>query len=714
MNAFVFSQLCFVAGLQLSVKTASPVEKVVELIKELKTKMETDEANEQKIYNKFACWCETTTKRKANAIDTGKATIGTSTTTILMQKGTIATKESEIAGLQEAIEKTTASMKKLTSIREKENSEYQSQKDYMETTLSSLHKAIQVLSGAGTGGDMALLKVAAQVRSKILEAPQLDALSDKSSHLLKIFFEDPVSFMQGKQEPVDYYDKAAQAKASYSPQSATVTGVLKDMYDTFSADLEKSNQEESNLQKAFEDEIAVKETSNKLNKENIVMKETEKADTEKLLDEEEQKLAATQTQLKLDEDIFSETRTSCKDKSDDWDARQLARTEQMVGVNKALEVLTSDSARETFEAATGTRAVDTFGSEGVDVDFVQIDSESDPQKKAFHALQKVIGDTNNLKLARIAASVKTATRGHFDVVISEIDGQLNSLHEEGEADVEQRDWCILEQNTEERNKSDQQYLISQLEAKIERAKTKRAKLVKEKEQTEAANVTLAEMYTQATQDRIAESAAYEAAKADDIAAIGLLADATAALSSYGENMAFLQVAKKHKKKLHKQPVFEVSEDEAPDAAFSSSDNHEGGQNSILNLMTQIKEDLESEVALAVKSEAKAVLEFGQLTNSTNAQHAAYTEQITGLDGSIASTDADIQALQQSKSDTNGELTATQEYLDRINPNCEWIKGAFTKRAEARVKEAHGLMEAKASLAGAAIGFLQGRRLMPVA
>jgi hypothetical protein len=35
---------------------------VVELIKELKTKIEADSANEQKVYDKFACWCESTTR----------------------------------------------------------------------------------------------------------------------------------------------------------------------------------------------------------------------------------------------------------------------------------------------------------------------------------------------------------------------------------------------------------------------------------------------------------------------------------------------------------------------------------------------------------------------------------------------------------------------------------------------------------------------------
>merc|ERR1719262_1470825 len=98
--------------------------------------------------------------------------------------------------------------------------------------------AIQVLSGAGTGGDMGLLRVAAKVRSAVLGSPKLAALSESKTKLLKTFLENPSSLIE--QEPSDYYDQKAQAKASYSPQSATVTGILKDMYDTFAADLEKT------------------------------------------------------------------------------------------------------------------------------------------------------------------------------------------------------------------------------------------------------------------------------------------------------------------------------------------------------------------------------------------------------------------------------------------------------------------------------------------
>merc|ERR1719181_2098273 len=119
---FILANLLVVVGLHLQVQTTSPVEKVVELIKELKTKIEADGAIEQKTYDKFACWCETTTQRKADAIDAGKKLIGTTTTTILTLKGAIAVLASEIAEHEADIAKNNEEMKKLTAIREKENS----------------------------------------------------------------------------------------------------------------------------------------------------------------------------------------------------------------------------------------------------------------------------------------------------------------------------------------------------------------------------------------------------------------------------------------------------------------------------------------------------------------------------------------------------------------------------------------------------------------
>jgi len=703
---FILTQLCLVAGLKLTVRTGSPVEKVVELIEELKAKIEADGAMEQKLYDKFACWCETTTARKADAIDDGKALIGKTTTDILTLKGAIAVLASEIADLQAQIAEANEAMAKATKIREKENSDYQQEKAYMETTLTSLHAAIEVLGGAGTK-KMMLLKAASLVRTAILGSPKLDALSPDKLRLMKSFFEDPVALIQ---EPVDYYDQKAQAKASYSPQSATIMGILKDMYDTFSADLEKSNQEESDKQKAFEDLIAEKEKQVADWSAEVTDKEGQKAEKSTMLSEAEELLSATQTQLKIDEDFFATARDSCKAKSDEWDERQRLRTEQLDGIEKALKILTSDEARKTFAASTSVRAQDTFGTEGSremdatettkmsvgDVLFLQMEM---PREKAYRAIKRVIGNTKNLRLARIAVAVRTATQGHFDEVIAEIDRMIELLGEEGQEDIEQRDWCIAEQNNQTNHKENLEYEISQLQAKITKAEKKKAELEAEKEDTLKKKADLEEAMEQALADREAENQAFTSAKQDDLNAIELLGQAIEALSAYGGNNALLQ-----------QPAMEVSEDQAPDATFSGKDNYKNAQGGIVQLLTQIKENLEIEIGVSTKGEAKATEEYLKLKADADAQIKSYEEQIVALDAAISDTDAEITSLTETKEDTEGEHEVTVEYLAKIEPNCEWIKGAFTKRAELRTKEADGLREAKAILAGAEggeFGFLQG-------
>merc|ERR1719236_425221 len=155
----------------------------------------------------------------------------------------------------------------------------------------------------------------------------------------------------------------------------------------------------------------------------------------------------------------------------------------------------------------------------------------------------------------------------------------------------------------------------------------------------------------AVADREAENQAFTAAKSDDESAIELLGQAIEALSAYGDNNAFLQ---------GKQPAMEVSEDQAPDATFSSKDSHAGAQNGIIALITQIKENLEIEVKEALAFEAKATMEYEKLKADSDAQIKSYEEQVVALDAAIADTDAEITSLTETKEDTEGEHEVTVE------------------------------------------------------
>merc|ERR1719240_1922684 len=452
------------------------------------------------------------------------------------------------------------------------------------------------------------------------------------------------------------------------------------MYDTFSADLEKSNQEESNMQLAFESEMEEKTKQNKQFTEMVTEKEGQKAEKGQMLSENEEKLEATTEQLKVDEAFFATTKDSCTAKSDSWAERSRLRTEQLDGINKALAILTSDEAKATFSDATGTRPADTFGASEV-ASFVQLAEAGSPREKAYRVLKKLTKNSKNLRLAGIAS----------------IDDLMATLKAEGAQDLKQRDWCVDEQFKADNNRDDLAYDISQLEAKILRGQEQKAKLEADELATQDALKNLQDEMQQALDDRTAENEAFTTAKEDDLKAIELLGQAIEALSAYGSNNAFLQG--------NRQPEFEVSEDQAPDAEFSDKDKHANAQGGIIQLLTQIKENLESEVGLGVKSEAKATEEYEALRASADEQEAAYNRELVALGESIASTDAQISADETTKTDTEGQHTAAIEYIDKIAPNCDWIKANFDARVEARKKESEGLEQAKAILSGA-MGFTQ--------
>lgn len=688
----------------------SPVEKVVQLITELKAKIQADGANEEKIYNKFACWCETTTQRKANAIDNGKTEIGTTTTTILRLKSVVQETTNEITGLQAQITEATESMKSLTEVREKENSDWQANKKEMEIALNSLNNAINTLSGAGSGGDLGLLSVAVGVREAVMHANKLSPMSPKASSIIRSFLENPAAEepevpetlaadATDEEKKAFYMAQAAEAKQSYSPQSATIQGILKDMYETFATNLQDANQEESDKMKEFDDVIAAstRDVNSWTAKKN--RKEDFKAQKNKNLASNENLLEELQIQLGEDETFFEDARTSCKRKSDEWDERNRMRTEELDGIDRALKVLTSDDARAIFANATSTRPIDTFGSAGVAL--LQTSEEADamsPNEVAYRQIRKAASQTKSLRLATFAATVRHASEGHFNSVITAIDTMINTLNTEEAADIEQRDWCIKDRHENNQKKAKLEHEIKVLAATIQKLENNKAQMEDNIEKTTTSKVDLESDMEQALNDRDAENAAFTTAKSDDLAAIGLLEDAIAALSEYGNNMAMLQ-----------QPVFAVSEDQAPDATFSSASKYSGASNGIVGLLEQIKRELTNEVKTGSASETMAQNDYAKLYKESTDQVKSYNNTIDNLNTQVSETEGDILDRNDDKWDAGKEKNLVNNYLARIQPNCDWIEHAFEKRYHARKAEREGLTTAKATLSGAQggeFGFMQ--------
>merc|ERR1719421_1799034 len=97
--ALLLCQLGAAAVLAERAGAGSPVEKVVHLLEELKARIQGDATEEQQIYDKYACWCEKTSKRKAGEIYEGQEILRGLGQKILELKALIAQRTAEIEAL---------------------------------------------------------------------------------------------------------------------------------------------------------------------------------------------------------------------------------------------------------------------------------------------------------------------------------------------------------------------------------------------------------------------------------------------------------------------------------------------------------------------------------------------------------------------------------------------------------------------------------------
>merc|ERR1719247_2659546 len=108
------------------------------------------------------------------------------------------------------------------------------------------------------------------------------------------------------------------ANSEYAPQSATIQGMLGDMYLTFSANVESDTLEEANRNADYEKMYASLEKSNNKKKDTRDKKETEKAEAEAMLADTTKAYEDTEKQMNADVEFFGETKEACMSKHEEW------------------------------------------------------------------------------------------------------------------------------------------------------------------------------------------------------------------------------------------------------------------------------------------------------------------------------------------------------------------------------------------------------------
>merc|ERR1719498_2157471 len=399
----------------------------------------------------------------------------------------------------------------------------------------------------------------------------------------------------------------------------------------------------------------------------------------------------TQAQLGSDEKFFEETKKSCKQQADEWAERSRLRNEELAGIVKAIEILTSDEDQATFGRANSMLL--QHAQRGS----LKLQARERAQK-ALAGLKKIAKKEHSLRLAAVSASlVQLASKGAMEPVINAVDKMLAELRQEEQDDITLRDYCQAKEVKVETEIEDVQHEMDTLTGLIERLTAKKGEAEADAKQTETDIKDTQTAMDEALATRNTETEEFKAALKDDMDAVALMAKAIEAITAFSKNNpSLLQTASRQTKK--RDPEYAVDPDAAPET-FSkpySSSSQGGG---ITSIMQYIKEDLENEIKTSKADEAKAQKDFEEQRAAGLKSIEDLNTKKTSLEQVQADMDEKIGEAEVEKEGKKGVKTAKKKYREDLKPKCDWMKEAFDTRRTKRQDEMSGLMRAKASLAG---------------
>lgn len=647
------------------------------MLEKMQEETKAEGKKDRNLYAKFKCYCDTNTEKTNKSIDEGTAKIAKLSAQISELLGSTGKLSMEVAKLTADIADLEQAMDDAEHLRDEQHDEFLATESDLNAALDQMAQAIQTLSDVGADltsetrdkadhakftkgkreGDFlekrSLTKLAIGVENALKAATSLLSTAQQKK---VVFSEQVTSFLE--KGPV------------YAAQSGQVTGILKNMRDTFEENLENAIATEDAQAKAHQKFM---DTSNdaldKMN-ESLENKNVQLGDNDSALADARGEKKTAEKLLAEDNDFLETLTADCKLKTDEYEERKGVRAQEEAAISEAISVLSSDDAFDTFTTAGRTNA------------FIQINSMA-PEKQIANGLSAAAKKTKSLKLAMLAAKVKAGNP--FEVLFEEIDKLIAAIEDEEKADDEKFAWCEEEQTTNREKKSNLESDITSLEADIADLK----QLISDHENTIAeTNDNLEDNATaqkDATQQRAETKANYDADIANKNASLELLAKATAILQSfYEENETF-----------NKIKTF-AQVDQRPEAPETLDYKDKGG-NKVIELLQTIQDETNDEIKTANKEEEESIADYESLMSDLKKTQADLEKTLAETKMALSEATEKKENKENTLADKNSELEATKAYLAKIKPGCDFIQKNIDKRKTNRKTETDALNNATKQL-----------------
>merc|ERR1740138_1794182 len=304
----------------------TPVEKVIQLLKELQSELEAEAKTEAEAYDKYACFCKEQVDEKQYLIEKSEKKIEELDATITKLAADIAELNDAIAALAKSIAELEAEIKTQAETRAAEHADYLVKEKDTSDAIAALAGAIEALK---------------ESKAEMVDA-KLDLIQKKTSRAIQAASDSPLLMLsQEKSAAVVELQKLVgdQKPEVYEYHSNDIIATLTDLWKYF---LEKKKE----LDTAEFESNAAWEKRDLDMKNNADFQSRDKAEKEKisaykseLKEKAEADKLAEEGDLAADGNFLAVLKDECQEKAELWDQRSSTRAGELTAIASALEDL---------------------------------------------------------------------------------------------------------------------------------------------------------------------------------------------------------------------------------------------------------------------------------------------------------------------------------------------------------------------------------------
>lgn len=654
-------------GASASQSQVTPVQKVVQLLQGMLIKAKNEKHEEAMQFARYEKWCEGITSEKEQGIKKAGGLIESLTADVQKFKADLARLGGEIMTHGSDIDGWGKDRAAAKEIFETERAEYiKTHADYTES-INALTQAMMELKqkARDTPGAAALFQQVEDLK-----------IPDKSRKMIKAFLD------RGEDDVL-----SAPAANAYEFKSDTIITMLEGLKDKFrekKQELEKDQVARrfawDTLRQDLGQSIEASENELADDTETVASRKQKIAESQELLDD----TTATRTE---DQKYLDDTSVICKQKSDDFAARQKLRGDEMDALDKAVEILSGDAVSGSADKHLPALMQKLHKNTVLAQIRGSANNMPDNQLRAAAFLRDQADVLGSRVLSAIAMKAGADPFVKVKKLIAEL---IERLMQESTQEASHKGWCDTELGTNAHTRKSKTVEVEKLNAEIEGLQSKIETLAKDLNELSTAVAELNAAVSDQTDMRNAEKAENKKTIEDAVAGVSALENAVNVLKEFygkaGEAKALIQQRNRLR-------------DEPPEIFDEPYQGQKAGNSGVMGMLDVIKSDFQRLEQDTKSAEAGSQSQYDEFMSDTAIDEAAKKRSIEHKKRDKHESEMTLDETKSGLESSQMQLDAAKASFEKLKPACVDVGMSYQERVKRRRDEVESLQEALRILSG---------------